>query len=80
MLPERSILIGQKWAENAKIEVIKCDILGDFQTMCDVFGSNEKDDDDDRRLRQKLSVKIYSTHDDLEEDGSFKAKARLMHQ
>ena len=48
--------------------------------MCDVFGSNEKDDDDDRRLRQKLSVKMYSTHDDLEEDGSFMAKARLMHQ
>ena len=65
---------------NAKIKIIKSDILGNFQTLCDVFGSNEKDDDDDRRLRQKLSVKMYSTHDDLEEDGSFKAKARLMHQ
>ena len=73
-------LIWQKFVENAKVEKLKYDILGDFQTMCDVFGSNEKDDDDDRRLRQKLSVKMYSTHDDLEEDGSFKAKARLMHQ
>ena len=27
-------LIGQKLAENAKIETINCDILGDFQTLC----------------------------------------------
>ena len=32
MLPDRSVLIGQKLVENAKIE--KCDILGDFQTLC----------------------------------------------
>ena len=30
VLPDRSILKGQ----NAKIEKVKCDILGDFQTLC----------------------------------------------
>ena len=30
VLPDRSILIGQKLMENAKIEKFKCDILGDF--------------------------------------------------
>ena len=34
MLPDRSILIRQKLVENDKIEKFKCDILGDFQTMC----------------------------------------------
>ena len=34
VLPNRSILIGQKLMENAKIEKFKCDILGDFQTLC----------------------------------------------
>ena len=29
-LPDRSALIGQKLAENAKIQKFKCDILGDF--------------------------------------------------
>ena len=33
VLPDRSILIGQKLVESAKIQNIKCDILGDFQTM-----------------------------------------------
>ena len=33
LLPERSILVGQKLVENAKIEKFKWDILGDFQTM-----------------------------------------------
>ena len=33
MLPDRSVLIGQKLVENAKIEKFKCDILGDFQTL-----------------------------------------------
>ena len=33
MLPDRSILKGQKLVENAKIEKLKCDILGDFQTL-----------------------------------------------
>ena len=27
-------LIGQKLVENAKIKKFKCDILGDFQTLC----------------------------------------------
>ena len=35
MLPDRSVLIGQKLVENAKIEKFKCDILGDFQTLCE---------------------------------------------
>ena len=29
MLPDRSLLIGQKLVENAKIEKCKCDILDD---------------------------------------------------
>ena len=33
VLPDRSVLIGQKMVENAKIQKFKCDILGDFQTM-----------------------------------------------
>ena len=33
MLPDRSILIGQKLVENAKIQTFKCDILSNFQTM-----------------------------------------------
>ena len=31
MLPDRSILIGQKLVENAKIKKFKCDILSDFK-------------------------------------------------
>ena len=31
VLPDRSVLIGPKLVENAKI---KCDILSNFQTMC----------------------------------------------
>ena len=35
VLPDRSVLIGQKLVENAKIEKkFKCDILSNFQTMC----------------------------------------------
>ena len=34
VLPDRSVLIGQKLVENAKIEKkFKCDILSNFQTM-----------------------------------------------
>ena len=33
VLPDRSILIGQKLVENAKIQKFKCDILSNFQTM-----------------------------------------------
>ena len=32
LLPDRSVLIGQKLVENAKIQKFKCDILSDFQT------------------------------------------------
>ena len=35
MLPDMSVLIGQKLVENAKIQKFKCDILIDFQTICD---------------------------------------------
>ena len=31
VLPDRSTLIGQKLVENAKIENLICDILGDFK-------------------------------------------------
>ena len=34
MVPDKSLLIGQKLVENAKIQKFRCDILGDFQTMC----------------------------------------------
>ena len=34
MLPDRSILIGQKLVKNAKMESFKCDVFGDFQTLC----------------------------------------------
>ena len=30
-----SVLIGQTLVENAKIEKFKCDILRDFQTLCE---------------------------------------------
>ena len=33
VLPDRSLLIGQKLVGNAKIENFKCDIFGDFQTL-----------------------------------------------
>ena len=35
VLPDRLILVGQKLVENDQIEKkFKCDILSDFQTMC----------------------------------------------
>ena len=34
VLPDRSILIGQKLVENGKLQKFKCDILSNFQTMC----------------------------------------------
>ena len=33
VLPDRSVLIGQKLVQNAKIQKFKCDILSNFQTM-----------------------------------------------
>ena len=36
VLPDRSVLIGQKLVENAKIPKFKCDILSNFQTMCSI--------------------------------------------
>ena len=33
VLPDRSLLIGQSLLENAKIEHLKWDILGDYQTI-----------------------------------------------
>ena len=33
VLPDWSVLIGQKLVENAKIKTFQWDILGDFQTM-----------------------------------------------
>ena len=34
VLPDMSILIGQKMVEKAKIEIFKCDIFRYFQTLC----------------------------------------------
>ena len=36
VLPDRSILKGQKMVENAKIPKFKCDILSDFQTLWNI--------------------------------------------
>ena len=33
VLPDRSLLIGQKLVENAKIGKFKCDIWSNFQTL-----------------------------------------------
>ena len=33
VLSDMSVLVGQKLVENAKIDKLKCDILGDFQTL-----------------------------------------------
>ena len=33
VLPDRSFLIGRKLVENAKIETLKCDILGGLRTL-----------------------------------------------
>ena len=33
-LPDRTVLIGQKLVEKAKIQKFKCDILSNIQTMC----------------------------------------------
>ena len=38
VVPDRSILIRQKLVENAIIQNFKCDILGDFQTLCSSRG------------------------------------------
>ena len=34
VLPDRTVLIGQKLVENGKIQNFKCDILSNFQTTC----------------------------------------------
>ncbi len=34
VLPDRSVLIGQKFVENGKIQKFKCYILSNFQTIC----------------------------------------------
>ena len=33
VLPDRSLLLVQKLLENVKIENLKCEIFGDFQTL-----------------------------------------------
>ena len=41
-LPDKSIVIGQKLVENAKIENLKCDIIGDFYSQSRVQKLNSK--------------------------------------
>ena len=36
VLPDRSILLGQKFVEKCPKKINKCDILSDFQTMCNM--------------------------------------------
>ena len=50
MLPDRSLLIGQKLVENAKIEKLKCDILGDF---------TRKNKKIHEKLKRKLKYRIF---------------------
>ena len=42
VLPDRSVLIGQKSVENAKIQKFKCDILSDFQKVSGVVMRENK--------------------------------------
>ena len=37
VLPDRTILIGQSWWKNGKIQKFKCDSLDDFQTINDAM-------------------------------------------
>ena len=41
VLPDISLLIGQKLVESANIKKIKCDILSNFQTMCNIGNGQE---------------------------------------
>ena len=34
VLPDKSVLIGQELVKKVKIQKFKCDILSNFQTMC----------------------------------------------
>ena len=51
MLPDRSILIGQKLVEKVKIEKLKCDNLVDFQTLCSIVKALE-----DLNFRAKIEI------------------------
>ena len=42
VLPDRSVSIGQKLVENAKIKKFKCDILSNFQTMRTFFSLKQQ--------------------------------------
>ena len=39
VLPDRSVLIGQKLVKNAKVQKLKWDILSNFQTMFTVWNN-----------------------------------------
>ena len=41
VLPDRSLLIGQKLVENVKIEKFKSDIMSNFQTLCFLVGKGK---------------------------------------
>ena len=56
MLPDRSVLIGQKLVENAKIEKFKCDILADFSNTVIWLDGFEK-----RTKKQLTKVLIATT-------------------
>ena len=53
VLPDRSILIGQKLVENTIVEEVKWNILSNFQTMWIRLG-----DDDDTHLLLKWNAKM----------------------
>ena len=63
VLPDRTILIGQKLVENAEIQKFKCDILGDFQTLCDGC---------DRVMSRKSIPSLIHVSKNKEEEGVMK--------
>ena len=43
VLPDRSVLIGQKLVKNATIQKFKCDMKSNFQTLWKIRDTNPKD-------------------------------------
>ena len=62
MLPDRSVLIGQKLVENAKIQKFKCDILDDFQTMCEGKMNHKWIKNGKIKIREKNSRILFTVN------------------
>ena len=69
MIPDRSVLIGQKLVENAKIKKLKCDILNNFQTMClTPLATTHKMSNEAKmgNMRDFASIKTFLVHSSFE--------------